>query len=97
MRRAAHSALFVHAARRSLDIDIHLAPASPWSADPAYACTAGPIIMLARAIWSTWIPRGSIARLMFASEAAFLADPSKSDWPLVKGPISAAVASCRRI
>eukprot|EP00959_Pyramimonas_sp_CCMP1952_P243557 5091051-Pyramimonas_sp.AAC.1 len=34
---------------------------------------------------------------MFASGAAFLADPFKSDWPLAKGPISAAVASCRRI
>eukprot|EP00959_Pyramimonas_sp_CCMP1952_P268007 5603360-Pyramimonas_sp.AAC.1 len=29
MRRAAHSALFVHTARRSLDVDLHLAPAPP--------------------------------------------------------------------
>eukprot|EP00959_Pyramimonas_sp_CCMP1952_P005874 122982-Pyramimonas_sp.AAC.1 len=94
MRRAAHSALFVRTARRSLDVDLHLAPASPWSVDPAYACAAGPMLMLARAIWSSWIPRDLVARLMFASGAAFLADPSKRDWPLVKGPISAAVASC---
>eukprot|EP00959_Pyramimonas_sp_CCMP1952_P018586 392715-Pyramimonas_sp.AAC.1 len=97
MRRAAHSDLYVRTARRSLDVDPHLSPASPWTVGPAYACTAGPIHMLAQAIWSSWIPRESIARLMFASEAAFMADPCKSDWPLVKGPISVAVASCRRI
>eukprot|EP00959_Pyramimonas_sp_CCMP1952_P384209 8051778-Pyramimonas_sp.AAC.1 len=34
MRRAAHSALFVHTARRPLDVDLHIAPASPWSATP---------------------------------------------------------------
>eukprot|EP00959_Pyramimonas_sp_CCMP1952_P271265 5671016-Pyramimonas_sp.AAC.1 len=53
--------------------------------------------MLARTIWTSWVPRDLVARLMFASEAAILADPSKSDWPLVEGPISAAVASCRWI
>eukprot|EP00959_Pyramimonas_sp_CCMP1952_P429363 8992417-Pyramimonas_sp.AAC.1 len=54
--------------------------------------------MLAQAAWESWISREWIARLLFAAEAA-LDRPtvSISEWALVRGPISAALASCRRI
>ena len=97
LRTAAHRSLCGHTAGRSATIDLAMLSdrRRPHTIDPAYPATVDPIYMLGKALWEAWLPRGWILRVLSgsASEQTKLRRP----WAKVKGPISGAVACCRRI
>ena len=94
-RSLAHRALYLHTAMRSVTIDLALASKSPRSADPAYTMLAGPILSLASAFWESWVPKGWILRTWRTAHEAISITTMK--WNKVNGPLSAALASARRL
>ena len=64
--------------------------------DPAFAAHAGPIIHWARAVWDTWFPACQMENA-FIGATAKLGGARGTLWSVVAGPVTALVATVRRL
>ena len=79
------------------DLDLRLALADGTGkakVDPAFAAHLQPIGSWAEAVWSTWLPHGTLASLMQRTADRFYLGIA---WAKVHGPAAACYASARRL
>ena len=82
---------------KNVDLLLHAIDGPHGTLDPAFEAHAAPVLMYATAVWQSWLQRHQFEAASQQGSFKLMAKEGESCWSLVTGPITALLASLKRI